>query len=134
MVLALLSSRKSKSATESPLTACRTCMRVNAIIELSVPISGVKPGLGPISHGDDSWDCVAVAREGQAEALAAKAAPNFRKLRRLDRHSSGKCMDMTTSARVQGKNRNYKTIEEVSRSVKGSRASRIRPKPGGRAA
>src|ERR1700688_105122 len=89
MVLALPSISQSRSATDIPLTECKTCMRVKLNMEASVPISGVKPGLGPMTQ--DSSFCETAGPENivSAEAPVASTAPNLRKLRRLGRHSGG---------------------------------------------
>src|SRR5271163_1942670 len=70
-----------------PLTLCRTCWRVKASIDTRVPISGVKPGLGPTTQDSSSWAAAGSGARARPEKPAARAAPAFRKVRRLGRHS-----------------------------------------------
>ena len=72
-----------------PFTELRTCMRVNAIMDVSVPISGLNPGFGPMTHGEDSCACTVEASKLPPGAMMAQAAPNFRNVRRSGRHSTG---------------------------------------------
>src|SRR5260370_24360013 len=89
MVLALPSNRKSRSACDIRLTEFRTCMRVNASMDVSVPISGVKPGLGPMTQASDSSDTAGWGSSATPESPVASTTPAFRKLRRRDKHSAG---------------------------------------------
>jgi hypothetical protein len=97
MRLALSSRRKSSCSVERPFTDIRTCVRVKSIMEVSVPTSGVKPFFGPTMVSDSlgsSVSTVVAAEEGSAKRLtpespAAKAAVDFRKLRRVGQQSQG---------------------------------------------
>src|SRR5215467_8882685 len=88
MRLALASSRKSSCSLERPLADIRTCERVNAIMDVSVPISGVKPFLGPTMVSDSSAGAASeVAVKRGAETANAVAV--FRKARRVGQQSQG---------------------------------------------
>src|SRR6516164_7295560 len=102
MVFALASSRKSRSCCDKPLTLCTTCCRVKASMDVSVPISGVKPGCGPTIHAFS----VAAAdprRRARAGNPNASPTPPFRKLRRPGTHSTGN-IRYTSIADVLGSN------------------------------
>src|SRR4029077_8762162 len=88
MVLALASSRKSRSGCDKPLTLASTCRRVKSSIDVKVPISGVEPGCGPTIHALSE----AVAAWGgstRVESPTASPRPPLRKLRRFGMHSKG---------------------------------------------
>src|SRR6266487_1244771 len=91
MRLALSSRRKSSCSVERPLVDIRTCARVKAIIEVSVPISGEKPFLGPTMVSDSSGGAVAegCAKRVTPENPAASVALVLRKLRRVGQQSQG---------------------------------------------
>src|SRR2546430_8856984 len=55
-------------------------------MDVSVPISGVKPGCGPTIHFSSA---AAVATGSAIRLESPRARPPFRKLRRLEIHSTG---------------------------------------------
>src|SRR5215469_3321538 len=88
IVFALASSRKSRSCCDKPFTLCKTCSRVKANMDVSVPISGEKPGCGPTIH---SFSAPATDDGKTPKVESPKASPRlpFRKWRRLELHSTG---------------------------------------------
>src|SRR5258708_13056607 len=89
ILLALASRRKSRSCCDMPLTERRTCERMNAIIEVSVPISGEKPFLGPTIVRSASSECAGGESRVNPESPVVRAAVVFRKFLRLGMHSNG---------------------------------------------
>src|SRR6266403_727891 len=89
MALALLSSRKSKSACDIPFTEWRTWSRMNAISETSVPICGEYPCLGPTMVRPESSAAPYETGRASPETVAVKSAPANRKVLREGAQSEG---------------------------------------------